>query len=102
MVLQRTQPGPTIPAHRPRIGLHSFLTPLSRLGPSHRVPSIVECKELIRVQTFVTQLSRVECNRTSQNRTLPQLTVPPRTVARIALHGSLSAISNHGDLSSTK
>src|SRR5262249_30038044 len=61
--------GHTIPAHRPRVGLYSFRTAFPRLGPSHRVPSIVECKELIRVQTFVAQLQ--ELSATALPKTVP-------------------------------
>src|SRR6267378_5655883 len=46
MELQRTLPGHTIPAYRPRVGLHSFLTAFPRPGSSHRFPAAVERQEL--------------------------------------------------------
>jgi hypothetical protein len=42
MELQRTRPGHTIPAYRPRIGLQSFHSSLRRSGPPHWFPAADE------------------------------------------------------------
>jgi hypothetical protein len=69
----------------PETGLHSFLTAISRLGPSHRVPSIARRQALTRVQTFVVQLQVLGNQTTFESRSALGRFAVRRRMTRVGL-----------------